>query len=57
MQLWQVDIVGGLWLVNPVTGEGREAKIVTGVDDHFPVLCDGQGGRAGHQPSRLCRVR
>jgi transposase InsO family protein len=34
MQLWQVDIVGGLWLVNPVTGEAREAKIVTGVDDH-----------------------
>jgi transposase InsO family protein len=34
MQLWQVDIVGGLWLVNPVTGEVREAKIVTGLDDH-----------------------
>jgi transposase InsO family protein len=34
MQLWQVDIVGGLWLVNPATGEAREAKIVTGVDDH-----------------------
>jgi transposase InsO family protein len=34
MQLWQVDIVGGLWLINPVTGEAREAKIVTGVDDH-----------------------
>jgi transposase InsO family protein len=34
MQLWQVDIVGGLWLVNPATGELREAKIVTGVDDH-----------------------
>jgi hypothetical protein len=33
MQLWQVDIVGGLWLVNPATGELREAKIVTGVDD------------------------
>jgi transposase InsO family protein len=34
MQLWQVDIVGGLWLVNPVTGEVLEAKIVTGLDDH-----------------------
>jgi transposase InsO family protein len=34
MQLWQVDIVGGVWLVNPVTGELREVKIVTGVDDH-----------------------
>jgi len=29
MELWQVDIVGGVVL----TG-GREAKIVTGVDDH-----------------------
>jgi hypothetical protein len=25
--------VGGLWLVDPVTGVLREAKIVTGVDD------------------------
>jgi transposase len=33
MQL-SVDIVGGLWLVDPVTGVLREAKIVTGVDDH-----------------------
>ena len=34
MQLWGIDIVGGISLVNPVTGELREAKIVTGVDDH-----------------------
>ena len=34
MQLWGIDIVGGIRLVNPVTGELREAKIVTGVDDH-----------------------
>jgi transposase InsO family protein len=34
MQLWQVDIVGGLSLVDPGTGVLREAKIVTGVDDH-----------------------
>lgn len=34
MQLWGVDIVGGIQLVNTVTGELREAKIVTGVDDH-----------------------
>lgn len=34
MQLWQMDIVGGVMLVNPVTGELSEAKIVTGVDDH-----------------------
>jgi transposase InsO family protein len=34
MQLWQMDIVGGLWLVNAVTGQLREAKLVTAVDDH-----------------------
>jgi transposase len=34
MQLWQLDIVGGVWLVDVATGEVREAKIVTGVDDH-----------------------
>jgi transposase InsO family protein len=34
MQLWQMDIVGGLRLVSPVTGELREAKVVTAVDDH-----------------------
>ncbi|WP_107061941.1 IS481 family transposase [Streptomyces cellulosae] len=34
MQLWQMDIVGGVVLVDPVTGELTEAKVVTGVDDH-----------------------
>ena len=34
MQLWQIDIVGGIWLVDPATGELREAKVVTGVDDY-----------------------
>jgi transposase InsO family protein len=34
MQLWQLDIVGGVWLVEPTTGVLREAKVVTGVDDH-----------------------
>jgi transposase InsO family protein len=34
MQLWGVDIVGGVRLVNTATGVLREAKIVTGVDDH-----------------------
>ena len=34
MQLWQLDIVGGVWLVDTGTGVLREAKIVTGVDDH-----------------------
>jgi transposase InsO family protein len=34
MQLWGMDIVGGVMLVNPATGEVREAKVVTAVDDH-----------------------
>lgn len=34
MQLWGIDIVGGVELVDTVTGEVREAKVVTGVDDH-----------------------
>jgi transposase InsO family protein len=40
MQLWQLDIVYGPRLVDVVTGEVREGRIVTGVDDHsrFCVL-------------------
>jgi len=34
MQLWGIDIVGGIELVDVRTGEIREAKLVTGVDDH-----------------------
>lgn len=34
MQLWGIDIVGGIQLVDTTTGVLREAKIVTGVDDH-----------------------
>jgi transposase InsO family protein len=34
MQLWQMDIVGGLRLVSPVTGDLREGKMVAAVDDH-----------------------
>jgi transposase InsO family protein len=34
MQLWQLDIVGGVVLVDPATGARAEAKVVTGVDDH-----------------------
>jgi transposase InsO family protein len=34
MQLWQIDIVGGVMIVDTASGELREAKVVTGVDDH-----------------------
>jgi hypothetical protein len=49
--------VGGLSLVNPATGELRDAKIVTGVDDHsrFCVMAKVVG--AGDQPGDVRRVR
>ena len=34
MALWQLDIVYGPMLVDSRSGELREARIVTGVDDH-----------------------
>jgi transposase InsO family protein len=34
MRLWQMDIVGGVMIVDPATTQLREAKVVTGVDDH-----------------------
>lgn len=34
MQLWGIDIVGGIQLVDVRTGVVREAKLITGVDDH-----------------------
>src|SRR3954449_8819714 len=51
MQLWQLDIVFGPRLVDALTGELREGRIVTGVDDHsrFCVLArvvDRATGRA-----------
>lgn len=37
MELWQVDVVGGVLL-----SDGREAKILTGIDDHSRfVVCAG----------------
>ena len=42
MELWQLDIVGGMSLAN-----GREAKILTGIDDHSRfVVCAGVMSRA-----------
>jgi transposase len=34
MQLWQMDIVGGVMIVDAATSRLREAKVITGVDDH-----------------------
>ena len=34
MQLWGIDIVGGIQLVDVRTGVISEATLVTGIDDH-----------------------
>jgi hypothetical protein len=34
MQLWQLDIVYGTWVIDTTTGELWEMRIRTGVDDH-----------------------
>lgn len=34
MQLWQRDIIYGPRLVDTITGEVRDGRVVTGVDDH-----------------------
>jgi hypothetical protein len=36
VQLWQMDIVGGIRLVSRVTGELREEKVVTAGDRRRP---------------------
>src|SRR5918995_1167341 len=42
MELWQMDVVGGV-----VLGDGRQAKILTGIDDHSRfVVCAGLMTRA-----------
>ena len=51
MQLWGIDIVGGIQLVDVGTGEVRDGKLVTGVDDHsrfcvMAAVVDRATGRA-----------
>nr|WP_307834324.1 helix-turn-helix domain-containing protein [Actinoplanes lichenicola] len=48
MELWQMDIVGGVLL-----SDGREAKVVTGVDDHsrFRVIAACRRPPAGRSAS------
>jgi transposase InsO family protein len=51
MELWQMDIVGGVHIVDPVTGEISEAKIVSGIDDHSRfVVCARVVARATARP-------
>jgi transposase InsO family protein len=51
MELWQMDIVGGVRIVDPDTGEVSEAKIVSGIDDHSRfVICAVVVARATARP-------
>ena len=52
-QLWQMDIVGGV-LLWPT---GREAKVVTGVDDHSRFCVIAAGGAPGDRPGGVPGVR
>jgi transposase InsO family protein len=50
MQLWQMDIMGGIWLA-----DGRELKAVTGVDDHSR-FCVAAGLIERANARSVCRV-
>jgi transposase len=50
MQLWQLDIMGGIWLT-----DSRELKAVTGIDDHSR-FCIAAGLVERANASAVCRV-
>jgi transposase InsO family protein len=51
MELWQMDVVGGVRVADPDTGELSEAKVVTGIDDHSRfVVCARVVARATARP-------
>jgi transposase InsO family protein len=50
MQLWQLDVMGGIWLV-----DGRELKAVTGIDDH-PRFCVMAGLIERATARSVCRI-
>jgi hypothetical protein len=50
MELWQLDVMGGIWLV-----DGRELKAVTGIDDHSRC-CVAAGLVERANARSVCRV-
>jgi hypothetical protein len=46
MELWQIDVVGGIHLA-----VGTEAKELSSIPVTVPVRGLGQAGRAGHRPA------
>jgi hypothetical protein len=50
MELWQLDVMGGIWLA-----DGRELKAVTGIDDHSR-FCVAAGLIERANARNVCRV-
>jgi hypothetical protein len=50
MQLWEMDIMGGIWLT-----DGRELKAVTGIDDHSR-FCVAAGLIERANARAVCRI-
>ena len=50
MELWQLDIMGGIWLT-----DGRELKAVTGIDDHSR-FCVAAGLIERANARSVCRI-
>ena len=52
MQLWQLDVTASAFLAN-----GREVKIVTGIDDHFRYCVIATAVMRAHRPAGVPGVR
>ena len=50
MELWQLDVLGGVWLT-----DGRQLKAVTGIDDHARFWVAAGLVEPANAPS-VCRV-
>jgi transposase InsO family protein len=50
MELWQLDVMGGIWLT-----DGRELKAVTGIDDHSR-FCVAAGLVERATARNVCRI-
>jgi transposase InsO family protein len=51
MQLWQMDVMGGVRLADGTEGGGSEVKVITGIDDHSRfVICARVVARATTHP-------
>ena len=51
MALWQLDLVGGIYLA-----DGRECKLLSGIDDHSRYVVGAGSGRRVHRGDEAVRV-